>query len=203
MDLKKRALFLSYFTVLYNIFEGIVSIVAGLLAGSIALVGFGADSFVESLSGGVMIWRFSSGDKLSKEEEEKIERGAEKFVAITFFVLGAYVLFESVKKLILHEVPQISVLGFIITILSLIIMPVLYLAKNKTGKQLKSKSLIADSKETLACCYLSASVLIGLILNALFHWWWADSVVGLFIVYFLVKEGIEAWNGGCECEDED
>jgi cation diffusion facilitator family transporter len=202
MELKKRALALSYFTVVYNIFEGFVSVIAGILAGSISLMGFGFDSFVESLSGMVMIWRFSSGEKLSKEEEEKIEQRAEKFVAVTFFILAAYVLYEAIEKLILREGPRVSVLGFVITILSVIIMPFLYLAKNKTGRELKSKSLIADSKETLACLYLSISVLVGLVCNTFLHWWWADPVVGLLIVYFLVKEGIEAWNGGCTCEEE-
>ena len=199
MKLKKRALLLSYFTVLYNIAEGLISVFAGAAAGSISLVGFGLDSFVESLSGGVMIWRFSPGKKVSEEEEEKIERRAEKFVAVTFFILSAYVLYGSINKLVLHEVPLASILGFIITILSLIIMPILYILKYRTGKQLKSRSLIADSKETLACCYLSGAVLIGLILNALLGWWWSDPVVGLIIVYFLVKEGIEAWKGECDC----
>lgn len=198
MDFKKRALFLSYFTVSYNLFEGLVSVFAGLSSGSISLVGFGLDSFVESLSGGVMIWRFSPRNKLSEEREEKIERQAEKFVGVTFFALAAYVLYESVKNLIIHEVPEISILGFAITTLSLIIMPALYLAKYKTGEKLQSKSLIADSKETLACFYLSAAVLIGLVFNAWLGWWWADPAVGLLIVYFLIKEGREAWNGGCE-----
>lgn len=202
MNLKRRALFLSYFTVIYNLLEGIVSVAAGLLAGSISLVGFGFDSFVESLSGGVMIWRFSPRNKLSDEQEEKIERQAEKFVGVTFFALAAYVLYESVKNLVIHEVPEISILGFAITILSLIIMPALYLAKRETGKKLESKSLIADSKETLACFYLSAAVFIGLVLNAWLGWWWADQAVGLLIAYFLIKEGREAWRGGCECQGE-
>jgi divalent metal cation (Fe/Co/Zn/Cd) transporter len=104
--LHKKALSLSYFTVGYNILEGIVSIFAGVLAGSIALVGFGLDSFIESLSGGVMIWRFSKHGKISEEEEEKVEKKAARFVAYTFFVLGIYVLYESVKKHILHKVPE-------------------------------------------------------------------------------------------------
>ncbi|OGF53436.1 MAG: hypothetical protein A2452_06400 [Candidatus Firestonebacteria bacterium RIFOXYC2_FULL_39_67] len=201
LELKKRALFLSYFTVIYNIFEGLVSIFAGSAAGSISLIGFGFDSFVESLSGGIMIWRFSSAGMISEEEEKKIERKAEKFVAMTFFILSAYVLYESVTKLVLREVTQVSILGFIITILSLIIMPILYIAKFRTGKKLGSNSLMADSKETLCCCYLSAAVLIGLILNATLHLWWADPVIGLLVVYFLIREGIGAWNGGCgkEC----
>lgn len=197
--LKKTALFLSWFTVLYNIFEGVVSIIAGMIAGSISLVGFGLDSFIESLSGGIMIWRFSVVEKMNEEEEEKIENKARKLVAVTFFILSVYVLYESIKKLISHEIPQLSILGMIITALSLIVMPLLFLAKNKVGRELGSKSLIADSKETLCCIYLSVSVLIGLILNALFHWWWADPVAGLIVVYFLIKEGVEAWKGKCLC----
>ena len=150
--------------------------------------------FGASLSGGVMIWRFSAGDKLNEEEEEKIERRAERLVAITFFTLAAYVLYESVKKFLSREAPEVSFLGFAIIILSLIVMPVLYIMKRKTGEKLQSKSLIADSKETLACGYLSVAVLIGLVFNAWFGWWWADSAVGFLIVYFLIKEGIEAWN---------
>src|SRR3990170_4921602 len=122
--LHKKALSLSYFTVGYNILEGIVSIFAGLLAGSIALVGFGLDSFVESLSGSVMIWRFRKYGTISKEEEEKVEKKAIRLIAYTFFILGAYILYESVKKLYFHEIPEPSLLGIIIAIISIIVMPV-------------------------------------------------------------------------------
>ncbi len=187
--LHNKALHLSYFTVGYNILEGGISIFAGILAGSIALVGFGLDSFVESLSGGVMIWRFRQHGKISEEQEERIEKKAVKLVGYTFFVLGVYVLYESVKKLYFGEIPNPSLLGIIIAIISLIVMPILFLMKYRTGKSIKSRSLIADSKETLACMFLSGALLIGLGLNYLFELWQADPIVGLVIVIFLFKEG--------------
>ena len=188
--LQNRALLLSYLTVGYNVFEGVISIVAGVLAGSIALIGFGLDSFIESISGGVMIWRFSQRDK-DPEEEERIERRATRLVAYTFFILGAYVLYESVKKLVVSEIPEPSLLGIIIAIVSLIIMPILFYMKYKTAKALNSSSLIADAKETLACMFLLMALLLGLGLNYLFGIWQADPIAGLFIVAFLVKEGYE------------
>ena len=189
IKLHKKALFLSYFTVGYNILEGVVSILAGVLAGSIALVGFGLDSFVESLSGGVMIWRFRQHGKISEEEEERIEKKAVKLVGYTFFILGIYVLYESIKKLYFGEIPNPSLLGIIIAIISLIVMPVLFLMKYRTGKAIGSRSLVADSKETLACMFLSGALLIGLGLNYFFGLWQADPIVGLVIVVFLFKEG--------------
>ncbi|ODS31881.1 MAG: hypothetical protein SCARUB_02995 [Candidatus Scalindua rubra] len=187
--LQKKALSLSYFTVGYNILEGIASIFAGLLSGSIALVGFGLDSFVESLSGGVMIWRFRKHGKISEEEEEIVEKKAIRLVAYTFFILGAYVLYESVKKLHFHEIPDPSLFGIVIAILSLIVMPVLFYMKYQTGKSINSRSLVADSKQTLACVFLSVALLIGLGLNYLYGFWKADPLVGLIIVIFLIKEG--------------
>jgi len=187
--LHQRALLLSYFTVGYNVLEGIVSIFAGLLAGSIALVGFGLDSFVESLSGSVMIWRFRKHGKVSEEEEERVEKKALRFVAYTFFILGAYISYESIKKLYLHEIPDPSLLGIIIAIISIIVMPILFYLKYQTGKSIHSMSLVADSKETLACVFLSVALLIGLGLNYSFSLWQADPIVGLVIVIFLMKEG--------------
>ncbi|MEK6691780.1 MAG: cation transporter [Nitrospirota bacterium] len=191
MDLRlhKKALSLSYFTVGYNVLEGIVSIFAGLLAGSIALIGFGLDSFVESSSGSIMIWRFRKHGKISEEEEEKVEKKAIRFVAYSFFILGAYVLYESVKKLYFHEIPDPSLLGIIIAIVSIIVMPVLFYMKYQTGKSINSRSLVADSKQTLTCVFLSVALLIGLGLNYLYGLWQADPIVGLVIVIFLIKEG--------------
>jgi cation diffusion facilitator family transporter len=196
MDSKfqRRALFLSYFTVGYNILEGLVSIFAGILAGSIALVGFGLDSFVESLSGSVMIWRFRKPEKMSEEEEERREKKAIKFVGITFFILAAYVLYESLKKLLFQEAPEPSLLGIIIAIVSIVVMPILFYMKYRTGKAMGSKSLVADSKETLACVFLSVALLLGLGLNYLYELWQADPVVGLVVVIFLVKEGFSTLN---------
>jgi len=190
--LYKRALFLSYFTVGYNFLEGLVSVFAGLLAGSIALVGFGLDSFIESLSGGVMIWRFSKHGSISEEEEERIEKKAIGLIGYTFFVFGAYVLYESLKKLYFREIPNPSLPGIIIAIVSIIVMPVLFYMKYKTGRSIGSRSLIVDSKQTLACVFLSFALLGGLGLTYLYGLWWADPVVGLVIVAFLMKEGYGA-----------
>ena len=188
-SLKRRALLLSYFTVGYNILEGVLSILAGFLAGSIALIGFGLDSFVESLSGCVMVWRFRKSGKIPEKEEEKVERRATRLIGYSFFILGAYVLYESGKKLYLQEIPNPSLLGIIVAVASIIVMPVLYYLKNQTGKAIGSRGLIADSKETLACVFLSISLLIGLVLNYLCGLWQADPIVGLIIVIFLVREG--------------
>jgi divalent metal cation (Fe/Co/Zn/Cd) transporter len=190
--LKKRALLLYYITVGYNVFEGGIAIFAGWLAGSIALVGFGLDSFMESLSGGVMIWRFTHRAQLSAEEELRREKKAVKLIGYTFFVLGAYVLYESAEKLITAEPPGPSLLGIIIAVISLIAMPVLFYAKHRTGKSMQSRSLVADSKQTLACMFLSLALLIGLGLNYLWGLWWADPAVGLVVVGFLFREGRNA-----------
>lgn len=190
--LKKRALLLSYITVGYNVLEGIASILAGWLAGSVALVGFGLDSFMESLSGGVMIWRFTHRAKLSAEEELRREKKAIRLIGYTFFVFGTYVLYESVDKLLTSETPEPSLFGIIIAVVSLVAMPVLFYAKYRTGKSMQSRSLVADSKQTLACMLLSLALLIGLGLNYLWGLWWADPVVGIVVVVYLFKEGREA-----------
>ena len=198
--LHEKALALSYFTVGYNVLEGLVSIFAGILAGSIALVGFGLDSFVESLSGSVMIWRLRKYGKISEEEEE-VERKAIRFVAYTFFILGAYVLYESIRKLYFREIPDPSLLGIIIAIISTIVMPILFYMKYQIGKSIHSKSLVADSKETLACVFLSVALLIGLGLNYAYGFWQADPLVGLVIVVYLVKEGYNTFKEEelCSC----
>jgi divalent metal cation (Fe/Co/Zn/Cd) transporter len=191
-ELHKKALRLSYFTVGYNIMEGVVSILAAFAAGSVALLGFGLDSFIESLSGTVMIWRFRQHGKISEEEEKRIEKKAIRLVAYTFFILAAYVLYESLRKLYFQEIPDPSLVGIMIAIVSLIVMPILFIMKYRTGKSIGSRSLVADSKETLACVFLSASLLVGLGLNYLFGLWQADSLVGFIIVVFLIKEGYSA-----------
>lgn len=190
-NLIKKGLRLEYFTVIYNILEAIASILFGYLAGSIALVGFGLDSIVESLSGFVLIWRLGKYKIISKEEEEKIEKKAIKFVAITFFILGLYISIESIKKLYLKEIPDTSLPGIIISIVSLIIMPILAYKKFKVGKEIGSRALVADSKETMACTFLSFTLFFGLGANYLFGFWQADPITGLIIVLFLFKEGYE------------
>ncbi len=158
-----------------------------------ALVGFGLDSIVESLSGMILIWRLRQHGKISEEEEERIEKRAQKFIAMTFFILGLYILFQSVKKLIFKEIPNPSLPGIIIAAVSLIVMPILSYQKYKTGKQIQSEALIADSKETLACSFLSLALLLGLGLNYLFGFWRADAFAGIIIVLFLMREGLEIW----------
>ncbi|GAB6283371.1 MAG: hypothetical protein STSR0008_21360 [Ignavibacterium sp.] len=200
--LYKKGLRLEYFTVGYNFLEAIASLIFGGIAASIALIGFGLDSVVESLSGIILIWRLSKGMNLEKEQEEKIERRATKFVAITFFILGIYVFIQAIRTLINNEPPEESLPGIIIAILSLIIMPILAKAKIKVGKQINSKALIADAKETLACSYLSAALLLGLGANYLFGFWQADPIASLIIVYYLFKEGKENWESEEEEYDE-
>lgn len=199
-NLYKRALNLSYFTVSYNVAECVLSILFGISAGSIALFGFGLDSLVESLSAGIMIWRFSKHGKISEEEEERIEKKAERIIGITFLVLAAYVLYESINKLVSSEIPQHSLPGIIIAITSIVIMPILYYAKLKTAQKINSQSLKADAKETLACSFLSIALLIGLGANYLFGFWQADPIVGFVIVFFLAREGIEIVKGEHETE---
>ena len=199
----KKGLYLEYITVSYNILEAVAAIIFGGVANSIALIGFGLDSIVESLSGLVLIWRLSRHGKISEEQEEKIERRATRFVAVTFFVLGAYILFESVKKLIEAQAPEPSLAGIIIALVSLIAMPLLAWQKYKTGKQIHSRALVADSKETITCGFLSIALLLGLGLNYLFGFWQADPIVGLIIVVFLFREGWEGWNEEEEEEDDD
>ena len=196
-----RALWLEYFTVGYNIVEGILSVLIGYLSGSIALVGFGFDSAVESVSGGVLIWRLKKHGKIDEEEEERIEKKTVKLVGYSFFILGAYVFIEAVKKLYMQEIPDPTIAGIVIAALSLIIMPVLAKKKLKTAKEIKSASLVADSKQTLICAYLSLALLIGLGLNYLFGLWWADPISALVIVALIIKEGFETLKQGrlCNC----
>jgi divalent metal cation (Fe/Co/Zn/Cd) transporter len=148
------------------------------------------DSFIESLSGGVLIWRLRNhSDDL--EKERKIELKAVKYVAYSFFILAAYILFEAVKKLYFRKMPEGSLSGIIIASLSLIVMPVLADQKRKTGERIGSRALVADSKETIVCTYLSIALLFGLLLNYFLGWWWADPIASLAIIWFLIKEGRE------------
>jgi cation diffusion facilitator family transporter len=201
--LLSRGLVLEYITVGWNIVEGIIAITAGVLAGSPALIGFGADSFIESISGGVLIWRLGGerGGRHDEEAVERIEHRAEKLVGASFLILAAYVAFEAVRALINGEQPEASPIGIGLTTLSIVVMLWLARAKRRTGEALGSRAMIADAQQTYACWYLSVTALAGLALNAFFGLWWADPVAGLAIVVFLVREGVEAWNG--EDDDDD
>jgi len=196
--LYRKALFLECFTIGYNILEAFVSILFGAMANSIALIGFGLDSVVESLSGAVLVWRLLKHGKISPKQEEKTEKRAQVFVAVTFFILSAYVLYESISKLVGREIPDPTLPGIIIAIVSIIVMPFLMVQKYRTGQSINSKALIADSKETLACAFLSVALLVGLGANYLFGFWQADPIVGMIIVIFLVREGIETWRDSRE-----
>ena len=193
-SLVKRGRKLEYFTLGYNFLEGLLSVGAGLLAGSVALVGFGVDSFIESLSGGILLWRLH-GDK--GEEREHL---ALRLVGVSFLVLAVYVAFDAGKSLIRHEPPEASYLGIAITVLSLFVMPILARAKRQVGTGINSRALQADARQTDICVYLSFILLVGLGLNALFGWWWADPAAALVMVPIIAKEGFAALRGeACGC----
>jgi cation diffusion facilitator family transporter len=191
----EKALIAEYVTVGWNVVEGIVAIVAGIVAGSIALIGFGLDSYVEVASGIVLIWRLRKHG-FGDEEEAAAEKRAIFFVGVTFVLLALYVTFESGKKLLFHEHPDESIIGIILAIVSLIVMPVLAFYKKKIATEINSRALRADALETLACSYLSFALVVGLGANAMFGWWWADPLAALAMVYFLVREGWEAVEEG-------
>lgn len=199
-NLFRKGLALEYFTVGYNIAEAALAIIFGRMAHSIALVGFGLDSIVESLSGMVLIWRLQKHGKLSEKEEERIEQRAMRFVALTFFVLGLYVLWQSLRKLIVQETSAPSLPGILIAAVSLVVMPLLTWQKMQVGRQIQSRALVADAKETLACAFLSMALLLGLGGNYLFGFWQADPIAGLVITGFLFREGWENWKESREPE---
>jgi cation diffusion facilitator family transporter len=194
----KKALLSEYFTVGWNVLEGIIAIAAGVAAGSIALIGFGLDSYIEVASGLVLIWRLRKHGFTDEEEEEAAEKRAIFFVGVTFYLLAVYVVYESGKKLIYHEHPEESLVGIILAVVSLVVMPILALYKRKLAVEIRSRALRADALETLACSYLSLTLLLGLGANALFGWWWADPIAALAMVFFLLKEGTEAIREGRE-----
>lgn len=191
----QRALRLEYFTVGWNVLEGIVAIGAGALAGSIALVGFGIDSYLEVASAGVLIWRLRKHGR-EGEDEDAAEKKAILFVGITFFALALYVTYESSRKLIVVEPPAESFVGIAVATLSLIVMPILAWRKKQVAREIGSRALEADATETFVCSYLSFTLLLGLGLNAWLGWWWADPVAGLVMVFFVVREGWEAIEEG-------
>ena len=197
----KRGLWLEYFTVSWNVIEGVVSVALALAAGSVALLGFGIDSFVETTSASVLIWRlWAERRDLDPTQIERIDQRAHKLVGISLFLLAAYVAFESSMTLYFQERPEPTLAGILITSVSISVMWWLARAKRRTAKKLESRALEADSFQTTACFWLSVIVLVGIGLNTAFGWWWADPVAALGMTYFLVKEGREAWRGeDCAC----
>lgn len=187
--LQRRIRIIVAVTITYNVIEAIVAIAAGTVASSTALIGFGLDSIVEVLSAVAIAWQFAAPDP------EKRERVALRVMAVSFFGLAAYVSVDAVLALTGIRDPDHSPVGIVLAAVSLAIMPFLSLIERRTGTELGSASAVADSKQTLICSYLSAAVLLGLILNLAFGWTWADPVAGLVIVVFAVREGLEAWRG--------
>jgi divalent metal cation (Fe/Co/Zn/Cd) transporter len=191
---------LEYFTIAYNSLEGLIAVVAGLMAGSIALVGFGFDSLIEVTSGIALLWRLHIDADESRRE--RVEAVTLRIVGVLFLLLAAYVSYDSIKSLLWREQPRESIPGIILAIASLIVMPLLVRSKRKVARGIKSGALMADSKQTELCTYLSGILLVGLLLNALVGWWWADPVAALVMVPIIVKEGIEGLRGETCCDDE-
>ncbi len=190
--LHRRVRFIVGFTITYNIIEAIVAIWAGTLASSAALIGFGLDSIVEVLSAAAIAWQFT------RKNPERWEKATVRAIGIAFFALAAYVIIDAILTLTGLEEVDHSPLGIGIATLSLIVMPVLAWFEFRTGRELGSKSVQADAKQLLLCIYLSGTVLIGLLLNTLFGWMWADSVAALIVAALAIREGIEAWRGDVE-----
>ena len=196
-----RALRLEYLTIGWNLLEGLIAIAAALAAGSVALLGFGLDSFVESASGGILVWRLQAerrGSLGSKEIEELDER-AHRFVGVTLFLLAAYVTVDALTTLYGQKKPDASRVGIALTSLSLAVMLWLARAKRRAAVALSSRAMQADAFQTTACWWLSLIVLGGVGLNTLWGWWWADPMAALGMTWFLVREGREAWRGDDCC----
>ena len=189
----RRGKLLEYFTIGWNLLEALVAVGSGIVAGSIALVGFGIDSLIESLSGSILLWRLA-------DDSDAREKLAIRLVGASFLILAAYVAFDAIKSLIYQEAPEASYVGIGLAVVSMIVMPFLARAKKNVGVQLGSRAMVSDSKQTNICAYLSVILLGGLILNAIFGWWWADPVAALIMIPIIVKEGIEGLRGEV-CED--
>lgn len=197
--LVRRGLRLEYLTLAWNSLEALIAIVSGVVAGSIALVGFGFDSVVECLSGAVLVWRLQTDAEIHRRE--RIEQIALRLVGVSFLVLAVYVAYEAGTTLAGREAPDRSIPGIVLAGASLIAMPLLARAKRHVAKGIGSAAMHADSRQTDLCAYLSAILLGGLLLNATVGWWWADPVAALIMVPIIAKEGIDALRGkSCGCE---
>jgi divalent metal cation (Fe/Co/Zn/Cd) transporter len=189
---------LEYFTVIWNALEGVVAVGAGVLAGSISLVGFGIDSFIEVISGSVLLWRMSVDANVG--DRERNEKRALRIVGLCFLLLAAYIAFESATDLWFKRAPEHSIPGIVLACVSLVVMPLLSRSKRKVGHALNSAAMHADAKQTQFCTYLSAILLVGLILNAAFGLWWADPIAALIMVPLIAKEGFGGLQGKT-CDD--
>ena len=189
---------LEYFTIGWNALEGLVAVIAGVFAGSISLVGFGIDSFIEVTSGAALLWRMSVDADVQRRERN--ERRALKVVGACFLALAVYITYESAMDLWSKRAPEHSIPGIVLACVSLVVMPLLSRGKRKVGRALGSAAMHADAKQTEFCTYLSGILLAGLLLNALFGFWWADPVAGLLMAPIIAKEGIEGLQGKA-CDD--
>ena len=202
--LHRRGVRLEVFTVAWNVVEAVVAVGVGIAVGSVALIGFGADSGIEVVSAVALLWRFlKAGPHASVPEESAAEKKALYLVAATFFLLTLYVLYEAVGALISGEGPESSIVALVLSAVSLVIMPVLAYLKGRTGREMGSRALVADSKETWVCSYLSLALLLGVGLNVLFGWWWADPLGALAMLPVIVWQGWEALQEAREGDDDD
>jgi divalent metal cation (Fe/Co/Zn/Cd) transporter len=198
-DLVRQGQRLEYFTIAYNSAEGLVSVVAGLIAGSVSLIGFGLDSGIEVASGAALLWRLHYD--LNRSRRELVERITLRIVGGCFVALALYILYESGSTLIRHQPPERSIPGIIVAAVTVVVMPMLAGAKRRVAAGIGSGAMSADSKQADFCTYLSAILLGGLLLNAVLGWWWADPVAGLVMVPIITKEGIDGIRGKACCDD--
>jgi divalent metal cation (Fe/Co/Zn/Cd) transporter len=198
-DLVRRGQRLEYFTIAYNSAEGLVSIVAGIVAGSVSLIGFGLDSLIEVTSGAALLWRLHHD--LNASRREQVERTTLKIIGWCFVALAAYIVYESGSTLIRYEAPQRSIPGIVVAAASVVVMPLLAKAKRRVAAGIGSRAMDADSRQADFCTYLSAILLGGLLLNALLGWWWADPVAGLVMVPIIAIEGVDGIRGKACCDD--
>ena len=198
MSVVRRGRWLEYFTVIWNAVEGLVAVGAGVFAGSISLVGFGIDSFIEVTSGSVLLWRMSVDANVG--DRERNEKRALRIVGLCFLVLAVYIAFESGNDLWFKRAPEQSIPGIVLACVSLVVMPLLSRSKRKVGHALNSAAMHADAKQAQFCTYLSAILLVGLILNAVFGLWWADPIAALIMVPIIAKEGFGGVQGKT-CDD--
>jgi divalent metal cation (Fe/Co/Zn/Cd) transporter len=195
--LARRGRRLEYFTIAWNSLEGLIAVAAGVIAGSVSLVGFGVDSFIEVTSGAALLWRMSVDAQ--EDDRERIEKVTLRIVGICFLALAAYVAYESLSNLLEKKAPEHSLAGIIIACAALVVMPLLSHAKRRVGAQLKSAAMNADAKQAEFCTYLAAILLGGLLLNAVAGLWWADPVSALIMVPIIAKEGLEGLRGDTCC----
>jgi cation diffusion facilitator family transporter len=190
--LHRRGVRLEVFTIAWNAVEGVVAIGAGIATGSVSLIGFGADSFIEVISAVALLWRLrKAGPDASEEERGAAEKRALYLVAATFFLLAAYICYEAASALLSGEGPEDSVVGLVLSVVSLLVMPALAYGKQRTGREMGSEALKADAVETWVCSYLSLALLVGVGLNAAFGWWWADPVGALAMLPVILWQGFE------------